>query len=84
MEEAEAYGRKALELASSEGDPWALHALAHVYYNTLRFKEGIELLGKEKDNWSNCNSFMYTHNWWHYCLVCLAQSHHHIFLFGSD
>lgn len=69
MEEAEVAGKKAIELAKNESDPWALHALAHVYYNTLRFRDGIELLGPEKENWKDCNSFMYTHNWWHYSLV---------------
>jgi hypothetical protein len=69
MSEAEDFGRKAIELAKGEGDPWAVHALAHVYYNTLKFKDGIDLLKREKDNWDGCNSFMYTHNWWHYTLV---------------
>ncbi len=66
LEEAEALGRQALEL--NRYDPWAQHAVAHVMESLGRIDEGIAWMSSFTDTWENCNSMLYTHNWWHIAL----------------
>lgn len=64
--EAEEAGRRAVEL--NRDDPWAHHAVAHVMETQGRLDEGLAWMRGLSDSWARCNSFMYTHNWWHTAL----------------
>jgi tetratricopeptide (TPR) repeat protein len=66
--DAEIWGRRAIELNS--GDPWAVHAVTHVFEMTGRYREGIEWLKGLKGTWNQANNFRY-HLWWHRCLFHL-------------
>ncbi|RYE09960.1 MAG: tetratricopeptide repeat protein [Hyphomicrobiales bacterium] len=68
--QAERSARRALELKHKE--PWAQHALAHVMLGTGRVREGIAFLGEAQQTWTDLNSFMYTHNWWHKALFHIS------------
>ncbi|KAI5084235.1 hypothetical protein GOP47_0000404 [Adiantum capillus-veneris] len=61
--EAERAARKALMIRST--DKWAQHALCHVLQYRCLFPEVVQFMEENKDSWSNCCSFMYSHNWWH-------------------
>jgi len=67
---AEREARLALEIKAKE--PWAQHALAHVMLSTGRVKEGVAFLGQAQETWTDLNSFMYTHNWWHKALFHIS------------
>lgn len=54
-------------------DPWAQHALAHVWLTEGRVEEGAAALEHWADGWSELNSFMVTHLWWHLALFRLSQ-----------
>jgi hypothetical protein len=54
-------------------EPWAHHALAHVMLTQGRNEEGRAFLEDVKDSWTELNSFMLTHNWWHLSLVMIEQ-----------
>ena len=69
IDEAEALGRKAL--AIDRRDPWAHHAVAHCLEARGRLVEGAAFLHSMSDTWEGCNSFMYTHNWWHLALFLI-------------
>jgi tetratricopeptide (TPR) repeat protein len=71
LEEAEAAGRRATEM--DRRDPWAHHAVAHVMETQGRVAEGIAWMDGLSDTWEACNSFMYTHNWWHVALFHLDR-----------
>lgn len=71
LEEAEAAARTALKLKSKE--PWAQHALAHVMLTQGRIDEGADFLESVSDTWTNLNSFMVTHLWWHLALFYISQ-----------
>ncbi|MFV2038979.1 MAG: tetratricopeptide repeat protein [Acidimicrobiales bacterium] len=60
---AEAEGRLATEMCRRE--PWAHHAVAHCLDANGRLDEGVAWMHGLSDEWVDCNSFMYTHNWWH-------------------
>jgi tetratricopeptide (TPR) repeat protein len=70
-QEAETVGRRAI--AMNRNDPWAHHAVAHVMETQVRVEEGIDWMESFADTWENCNSMLYTHNWWHVALYYLAQ-----------
>ncbi len=70
LDKAEAAARRALELKHKE--PWAQHALAHVMLSTGRVREGVEFLDQARHTWTDLNSFMYTHNWWHKALFHIS------------
>jgi tetratricopeptide (TPR) repeat protein len=70
LDAAEREARRALELKQKE--PWAQHALAHVMLSTGRVREGIDFLGEAQRTWTDLNSFMYTHNWWHKALFHIS------------
>ncbi len=69
IDEAEAHARKAI--AMQRQDPWAHHALAHCLEARGRLVEGVAFLQSVSDTWEACNSFMYTHNWWHLALFLI-------------
>jgi tetratricopeptide (TPR) repeat protein len=71
IDEAERAARRAIELKRKE--PWAHHALAHVFLTQGRTGEAREFLDGVKDTWTGLNSFMLTHNWWHLALVMIDQ-----------
>ena len=66
LDEAEEVARRALEI--DRRDPWAHHAVAHCLEARGRLLEGVAFLESMADTWEGCNSFMYTHNWWHLAL----------------
>ena len=68
---AERSARQALEIKQKE--PWAQHALAHVMLSTGRVREGVEFLAAAQATWTDLNSFMYTHNWWHKALFHISM-----------
>lgn len=71
MAEAEAAARRALQIEPT--DPWAHHALAHVFLTQSRADEGIAFLESVSQTWAGLNSFMRTHNWWHLALFYLSR-----------
>ena len=71
LDEAERLARFALDI--NRADPWAQHAVAHVMESQGRYQEGITWLESFTDTWDNCNSMLYTHNWWHIALFYLSQ-----------
>jgi hypothetical protein len=73
--EAEAIGRMAV--AMDRNDPWAQHAVAHVMEMQGRLEEGIAWMESHSDTWENCNSMLYTHNWWHVALYYLEKEDIH-------
>jgi hypothetical protein len=71
LNEAESEARTALEMRRKE--PWAQHALAHVLLTRGRIDEGARFLEQVADTWTDLNSFMVTHIWWHLALFYLSQ-----------
>ena len=71
LNEAETEARGALALRRKE--PWAQHALAHVLLTRGRVDEGAQFMEEVADTWTDLNSFMVTHNWWHLALFYLSQ-----------
>jgi tetratricopeptide (TPR) repeat protein len=71
LDEAEAEARAALDMRRKE--PWAQHALAHVFLTRGRIDEGARFLEEVADTWTQLNSFMVTHLWWHLALLYLSQ-----------
>jgi hypothetical protein len=69
MREAEAAARHAITLCRKE--PWVHHALAHVMLTEGRLREGLAFMREFSDSWTDLNSFMVTHNWWHVALFAL-------------
>ncbi|MBM3650114.1 MAG: tetratricopeptide repeat protein [Alphaproteobacteria bacterium] len=69
LDEAETLARRAL--AIDRRDPWAHHAVAHCLEARGRLLEGAAFLESMADTWESCNSFMYTHNWWHLALFLI-------------
>ena len=72
---AEKIARQAVEMSVESGnpDPWAVHAVAHVMETQNRHEEGIHYLESLAYTWENCNSMLYTHNYWHIALFYLAK-----------
>lgn len=71
LDDAEKAARRALELDPSE--PWAHHALAHVYLTRGQVAEGTAFLESVAHHWSGLNSFMHSHNWWHLALFYISS-----------
>jgi hypothetical protein len=69
LDEAEASARKAIEM--ERRDPWAHHAVAHCLEARGEMLEGVAFLESMSDTWEDCNSFMYTHLWWHQALFLI-------------
>ncbi|MGH2416318.1 MAG: tetratricopeptide repeat protein, partial [Microcystaceae cyanobacterium] len=71
LREAEMWGRQATQM--NRRDPWAHHAVAHVMETQARVEEGIIWMENLADTWEDCNSMLYTHNWWHVALYYLKK-----------
>jgi tetratricopeptide (TPR) repeat protein len=61
---AEDAGRHALAL--NPRDPWAVHAVQHVFEMQGRIHDGTEWLSSTAPNWAD--SALSFHNWWHLAL----------------
>jgi tetratricopeptide (TPR) repeat protein len=61
---AEDVGRRALDL--NRRDPWAVHAVEHVFEMNGRVHDGIEWLRATAPDWQD--SALSFHNWWHLAL----------------
>ncbi len=66
--QAERTGRKGVALAPD--DAWGLHAVAHVFDNTGRARDGLDWLTGREGSWAHCNNFRF-HVWWHRALMHL-------------
>ncbi len=71
LQEAESEARAALAMKRKE--PWAQHALAHVFLTRGRIDEGAQFLEGMQETWTGLNSFMVTHLWWHLALFYFSQ-----------
>ncbi|NML17573.1 tetratricopeptide repeat protein [Azohydromonas caseinilytica] len=71
--QAEAQGRRAVELESR--DSWAWHAVAHTLEMRNRPADGIAWLEPNSASWAP-GSFLGVHNWWHLALFHLELDHH--------
>lgn len=71
LAEAEAAARAGLAIVPT--DPWAQHALAHVWLTQGRIAEGLAALTEWSPGWQGLNSFMVTHLWWHLALFHLSR-----------
>lgn len=70
---AETIGRRALAL--NRRDPWAVHAVTHVYEMTGRTADGIDWLEGRLEDWAPDNGFAF-HNFWHLALFLLERGEH--------
>ncbi|MEO1190668.1 MAG: tetratricopeptide repeat protein [Pseudomonadota bacterium] len=70
LEEAEKAAHRAIALKRKE--PWAHHALAHVMLTQGRTEESKAFMEEMSETWTDLNSFMVTHNWWHLALNYIA------------
>ncbi|MEO0937442.1 MAG: tetratricopeptide repeat protein [Pseudomonadota bacterium] len=70
LDHAERAAKQALTLDASE--PWAHHALAHVYLTRGQVAEGTAFLESVAHHWDGLNSFMHSHNWWHLALFYIS------------
>lgn len=71
LENAEVIGCEAV--AMNRHDPWAHHAVAHVFETQGRLSEGIAWMESLSDIWEIHHSTLYTHNWWHIAFYYLDQ-----------
>ena len=71
LADAERSANRALQLYPLE--PWAQHALAHVYLTRGDIETGIRFLQERASEWSGLTSFMYTHNWWHLAVFYISE-----------
>ncbi|MFO1161533.1 MAG: tetratricopeptide repeat protein [Reyranellaceae bacterium] len=69
LDEAEGIAQYAISL--DRHDPWAHHVVAHCLEARGRLIDGVTFLNQMSDTWERCNSFMYTHNWWHLALFLI-------------
>ncbi len=63
LDEAESEARVALDMQSKE--PWAQHALAHVFLTRGLIDAGAAFFEQAAETWIGLNSFRATHNWRH-------------------
>ncbi|MEZ5715538.1 MAG: tetratricopeptide repeat protein [Paracoccaceae bacterium] len=82
LDMAEVSARRAIELKRKE--PWAHHALAHVMITQGRIDEGIAFLTDVSETWTDLNSFMVTHNWWHLALNYISKGQYDLALKSYD
>lgn len=82
LEDAESAARRALDIDPSE--PWAHHALAHVYLTRGQVQEGTAFLESVAHHWADLNSFMHAHNWWHLALFYISAGNTDALLAAYD
>ncbi len=73
LDEAEAAGRRALELDSA--DAWAVHAVTHVLEMRGQTRAGLQWIDDTAPGWSEQNFFAF-HNWWHVALFHLDEENY--------
>jgi tetratricopeptide (TPR) repeat protein len=61
-------------LALKATDPWAHHALAHVYDSRGEIDRAIGFLRANAGAWEDRSIFVREHNWWHLCLCHIAAA----------
>jgi tetratricopeptide (TPR) repeat protein len=71
LDAARAAGERAV--AMNPDDPWAQHAVAHVFEARGDVAGGLAWLEPLTGRWARCSSFMSTHNWWHLALFHLER-----------
>lgn len=71
---AEQAARKGIHMCQKE--PWAQHAVAHVMLTQGRVREGHSFMQAMSPTWTDLNSFMVTHYWWHQALFAIELKHH--------
>lgn len=71
LEASESAGLRAIELRSS--DPWAQHALAHVFESQDRSAHAIRFLTPMAQGWQDRSVFIREHNWWHLAMFHLDR-----------
>ncbi len=71
LDDAAATARAGLAIVPT--DPWAQHALAHVWLTRGQVAEGLAALTGWSPGWQGLNSFMVTHLWWHLALFHLSR-----------
>lgn len=71
LDEAEHAADRALHMRHKE--PWAQHALAHVFLTRGHIDAGADFLESSRHTWTGLNSFMITHLGWHLALYYLSQ-----------
>lgn len=54
-------------------NPWAIHAVAHVYEMRDTPEPGIEWIKKNQPGWATANNFRY-HLWWHRMLMHIDRA----------
>lgn len=74
LDDAYVSAKRAMELRHDE--PWAHHAIAHILLTRGQTGEGIAFMEGVADTWSNLNSFMHSHNWWHLALFYISAGRH--------
>jgi hypothetical protein len=82
LADAEAAARRAL--AMTDREPWAQHALAHVMLTQGRIDEGARFMSEASATWTDLNSFMVTHNFWHLALFQISQGRNEAVLEAFD
>ena len=75
LDEAERAARTALQIEPN--NPWAHHALAHVFLTRGQIDEGSVFLENMSASWAGLNSFLYTHNWWHLAIFYINRGKMH-------
>ena len=73
FERAEATGREALAL--ERRDPWAVHAVAHVFEMQGDLESGLAWLSEREPDWAPENGLAF-HNYWHMALLALDREDH--------
>ena len=68
--QAEDRGRAALEV--NRRDPWAIHAVTHVFEMQGRHEDGTRWLSGRAGDWAEDNGFSF-HNWFHAALFQLER-----------
>ncbi|WP_226017342.1 tetratricopeptide repeat protein [Novosphingobium sp. FKTRR1] len=71
LDEAQAAAQSGLAIVPD--DPWAQHALAHVWLTRGSIDTGLSALEAWAPGWVGLNSFMVTHLWWHLALFYLSK-----------
>ncbi len=71
LDAAQKSAERALAIQSKE--PWAQHALAHVFLTRGQVDHGAHFLEGVQNTWTGLNSFMLTHNYWHLAVFYLSQ-----------
>lgn len=71
LDAARAAGEQAV--AMNPDDPWAQHAVAHVFEARGQHAAGLAWLAPFAPRWQRCSSFMLTHQWWHVALFRLGH-----------